>query len=119
MESERVARPRMLWTNLASAAIWRRIGGLRADRQAAGQRLLGRGQRPQDLILGDVVAGAGLRRSPNESAAPMATIERIAARCFSFQKASYIASPSCAASAVRNNFQQTIAAKSVATVTTL
>src|ERR1019366_9465160 len=73
-ESERVARPRMVWTKRPSAAGaagsafgpppkplgggGRRIG-LRTHRKASGQGILGRDERPDDLILGDVIAGDG------------------------------------------------------------
>ena len=69
IESERVARLRMVWTKAAFGGDLRRIG-LRADRQAPGQRLLRRRQRLQDLILGDiVVAGDGGSRADGKRGA--------------------------------------------------
>jgi hypothetical protein len=64
LESERVERPRIFWTNLPRRRYCRVDDGLRTGRKAAGQRLLFRRQRAEDLILGDVlVLGQGGSRT--------------------------------------------------------
>ncbi len=78
VESERVVRPRMVGTNFVSAAAAAGSGWSRTGRPGSG--LLGRRQRPDDLILGHIVVGRRRRCDAEESAAAIVTIERIAAR---------------------------------------
>ena len=60
LESERVVRPRTLSTNLVSAGFGAGSACGPTDRPRVSGAFCLRGQRPHDLIFGDVIAGARL-----------------------------------------------------------
>src|SRR6476620_2684365 len=107
LDSERVERPRMVWTNLPSAA-------------AAAGSALGPADRPRVSgffsgvsafrICCSVTVSSPARAvaAANVNAAPIVTAERIAVS-FCFAKMSNIASPSCAVHAAPNQFANTAA----------
>ena len=89
----------MVWTNLPSAAVAAGSACGPTDRPRVSGFFSGASARRIWSSVTFVVAGVGRDAPmPNDSAAPIVTIERIAVR-FSFQTVFDIASPSCALSA--------------------